>query len=77
MEALRRVAANTIEKRLLNSRGTPKFDINYYVLNTKGEYAGLSLYEKVGNSPVRYAVCDESGPRLLNCDFLFPGTSAD
>jgi len=77
MAALKRVAANTIEKRLLTSRGTPKFDINYYVLNTKGEYAGLSLYEKVGNSPVRYSVCDESGPRFMNCDFLFPGTSAD
>ena len=77
MAALKRVAANTIEKRLLNSRGTPKFDINYYVLNTKGEFAGLSLYEKVGSSPVRYSVCDENGPRFMNCDFLFPGTSAD
>jgi len=77
MAALKRVAANTIEKRLLTARGTPKFDIQYYVLNAKGEFAGLSLYEKVGDSAVRYAVCDENGPRLVTCDFLFPGTSAD
>jgi N4-(beta-N-acetylglucosaminyl)-L-asparaginase len=77
MAALKRVAANTIEKRLLTARGMPKFDINYYVLNAKGEYAGLSLYEKVGSSPVRYAICDENGPRFVECDFLFPGTSAD
>src|ERR1700752_4948952 len=33
MEALRRIKANTIEKRLQNSRGEPNFNINFYVLN--------------------------------------------
>ena len=36
LTALRRVAANTIEKRLLNSRGRPSFGLNFYVLNAKG-----------------------------------------
>lgn len=39
LEALRRVRANTVEKRLLNSRGTPNFGLNFYVVNAKGEYA--------------------------------------
>ena len=40
MEALRRITANQIEKRLLNARGEPNFNISFYVLNAKGEYAG-------------------------------------
>src|SRR5437667_7051158 len=46
MAALKRVAANTLEKRLLNARGKPNFNVNYYVLNVKGEYAGVSLYQR-------------------------------
>ena len=33
MAALKRIQANTIEKRLLNSRGEPNFGINFYALN--------------------------------------------
>src|SRR6201988_1166644 len=40
MEALRRIQANTIEKRLLNAKGNPNFNIRFFVLNKKGEYAG-------------------------------------
>jgi N4-(beta-N-acetylglucosaminyl)-L-asparaginase len=75
--ACKRVVANTVEKRLLNSRGKPKFDLNFYALNTRGEFAGVSLYEKVGNSPVKYAVCDENGPRLVQFEALIEGASAD
>jgi N4-(beta-N-acetylglucosaminyl)-L-asparaginase len=77
LAACKRVVANTIEKRLLNSRGKPKFDLNFYVLNARGEFAGVSLYEKVGKSPVKYAVCDEDGPRLVQFEALFEGNSSD
>jgi len=72
MEALRRIKANTIEKRLLNSKGNPNFGINFYVLNAKGQHAGVTMYE--GPS---YAMCDEGGPRTLKCDFLLPGRPND
>lgn len=75
--ACKRVVANTIEKRLLNSRGKPKFDLNFYVLSAKGDFAGVSLYEKVGNSPVKYAVCDQDGPRLVPFEALIEGASND
>ena len=75
--ACRRVVANTVEMRLLNSRGKPKFDLNFYVLNARGEFAGVSLYEKVGKSPVQFAVCDEDGPRLVRFEALIEGVSAD
>ena len=44
MEALRRIQKNTVEKRLLNARGLPNFGINFYIVNKKGEYAGVSMY---------------------------------
>jgi N4-(beta-N-acetylglucosaminyl)-L-asparaginase len=77
MTALKRVVSNTVEKRLLNSRGKPKFDLNFYILNARGEYAGVTLYEKVGRSPVKYAVCTEDGPNFATMEPLIEGTSAD
>ena len=44
LEALRRVRANTVEKRLLTKDGDPNFQLNFYVLNAKGEYAGVAMY---------------------------------
>jgi N4-(beta-N-acetylglucosaminyl)-L-asparaginase len=75
--ACKRVVANTIEKRLLSGRGKPKFDLNFYILNARGEFAGVSLYEKVGNSPVKYAVCDQDGPRFVQFEGLIEGNSGD
>jgi N4-(beta-N-acetylglucosaminyl)-L-asparaginase len=68
MEALRRIKANTVEKRLLNSKGNPNFGINFYILNAKGQYAGVTMYEGAS-----YAVCTDAGPQTLKSDFLLPG----
>ena len=65
--ALKRVAKNTIEKRLLNGRGQPNFGLNFYCLNAKGEYAGVAMYEST------YAVCTENGPQTLKTDALYEG----
>src|SRR5437870_12662522 len=62
MTALKRIKANTIEKRLLNDRGEPNFNINFYIINKKGEYAGVTMYNP--NGGLTYAVCDDKGPRL-------------
>jgi N4-(beta-N-acetylglucosaminyl)-L-asparaginase len=64
MTALKRVAASTTEKRLLNSRGLPNFGLNFYILNARGEYAGVSI------SPARFAVCTENGARTLDTESL-------
>ncbi len=71
MEALRRIRANTVEKRLLNKEGNPSFGINFYVLNARGEHAGVTMYEGA-----RYAVCTERGPETLNCEPLLPRPKA-
>jgi N4-(beta-N-acetylglucosaminyl)-L-asparaginase len=66
MAALKRVAKNTVEKRLLNKSGHPNFGLQFYVLDAKGRHAGVSL-----NGHAGYAVCDENGPRTEECDSLF------
>ncbi len=77
MTALKRVVANTVERRLLNRRGKPNFGLSYYILNAKGEYAGVSLYESGTKSRVQYAVCTSEGPRTLATESLFPGQPED
>src|SRR5918993_598631 len=67
-EALKRIKANTVEKRLLNSKGNPNFGINFYILDAKGQHAGVTMYE--GPS---YALCTEAGPQTLKSEFLLPG----
>ena len=75
MEALKRIKANTVP-RLLNKRGDPSFNINFYILNRKGEYAGVTMYSSEKNR-VRYAVCDEKGGRLEFADPLLQGDPND
>ena len=65
MKVMERVIAMT-EKRLLNERGRPYFDLSYYAINKKGEFAGANAYQ--GG---RFAVCDAAGPRLVEAAYLY------
>jgi N4-(beta-N-acetylglucosaminyl)-L-asparaginase len=69
LEALRRVKANTVEKRLLTPDGNPNFGLNFYAFNVKGEYAGVSMYRST------YAVCTENGPQTLDTTPLIDAKS--
>jgi len=70
LEALRRIKANTVEKRLLDAEGNPAFYVKFYVLNGKGEHAGVGMYAKASGQPQTYAVCTEDGPALLPLEGL-------
>jgi N4-(beta-N-acetylglucosaminyl)-L-asparaginase len=65
MKVMERVLAMT-EKRLLNDKGRPYFDLNFYAVNKKGEYAGACAYE--GGD---FAVCDAKGARIEKEVYLF------
>ena len=58
MATLERIKSNTVESRLLNARGLPSFDVRFFLLNKKGETAGVALY---GSAETHYAVCTENG----------------
>ncbi|MGH7555166.1 MAG: isoaspartyl peptidase/L-asparaginase, partial [Longimicrobiales bacterium] len=70
IEALKRVKANTIEKRLLNDRGEPNFNIRFFILNKASEYAGVALY---GSGESTYAACTENGAQQLPLEPLLAG----
>ena len=65
LEVMRRVIKMT-EARLLDPKGRPYFDLNYYAVTKDGRYAGSSAYE--GS---QFAVCDANGPRVEPTIFLF------
>jgi N4-(beta-N-acetylglucosaminyl)-L-asparaginase len=72
MEALRRVKEATSERRLLNNRNEPNFNLNFYVLNAKGEHAGVALY---AGANATYAVCTENGAESRPIEPLLPGSA--
>jgi N4-(beta-N-acetylglucosaminyl)-L-asparaginase len=67
MEAIRRIKAQTVEKRLLNDRGEPNFGITFYCLNVKGEHAGVTLRQNAAGN-ASYAVCTENGAQLVRLE---------
>jgi len=70
MEALKRIRANTVEKRLRDPEGRPAFGISFYIVNAKGEHAGVSMWSGYRGKPVQYAVCTENGPQTLAVEGL-------
>lgn len=74
MEGLRRIRSNTVESRLLNSRGEPNFDIRFFILNKRGEHAGVAMY---GARESQYALCTENGSEALPLEGLLEGSPDD
>lgn len=71
MEALKRIKANTVERRLLNPKGNPNFNIRFFVLNKRGETAGVAMYHA---GETKYALCNENGASSPDLEPLLPGT---
>jgi N4-(beta-N-acetylglucosaminyl)-L-asparaginase len=64
LETIKRVVAAT-EPRLLDARGRPKFGLNFYAVNKRGEFGAASIY------PSRYAAHDGSDARIRDTAHLF------
>jgi N4-(beta-N-acetylglucosaminyl)-L-asparaginase len=64
LETLKRVIAMTPE-RLLGPDGRPKFDLNFYAVNKKGDFGSASIY------PARFAVHDGKSASFRDCAILF------
>jgi N4-(beta-N-acetylglucosaminyl)-L-asparaginase len=65
MKVMERVISMT-EKRLLNADGLPYFDLTFYAVNKKGEYAGACAY-----AGAKFAVADAKGARTESCAYLY------
>ena len=68
-----------------HANGEPNFSLTFYILNAKGEHAGVSMYAEdedyrgwAGNTDrgyMKYAVCDRQGPRMVQCEGLVQGVN--
>ena len=77
LEVLKRIAAITRDKRLLDQSGRPNFGIKFYAVNKRGEYASSSMWSDPKNGkPAKFAVADGGGARLEECAFLYEGKPA-
>jgi len=66
LEALRRVVHVTVEPRLLDDRGRPNFNVNYYAVNKDGQYGGAAIW-----SGARFAVSIDGDSRREDSAYLF------
>jgi N4-(beta-N-acetylglucosaminyl)-L-asparaginase len=73
LDALRRIRDNTIEERLLNSRGEPAFNVRFFALDKQGRYTGVQMY----GGGEGYAICTENGAEMLPFDYLLEGSPTD
>ena len=73
MDGLKRIKENTVEQRLLNARGEPSFGINFFILDARGEYAGVTMYARERS---QFAVCSENGPEFVQLEGLLTPPSA-
>jgi N4-(beta-N-acetylglucosaminyl)-L-asparaginase len=78
LEALKRIKANTYEKRLLKRDGNPNFYLRFYILNARGEYAGVAMYDLNDNgTKATFAICDEHGPQNVPFEALLQGSHSE
>ena len=75
------------EAAAARQNGDPNFNINFYILNAKGEHAGVAMYaedndekgwagQTSGRNP-RYAFCNEHGAQTIPCEGLIQGALQD
>jgi len=74
LDVLRRIRANTIEPRLLNSHGLPAFNVRFFVLDKRGGYAGVAMYAA---GETDFAVCTENGAERRPLEPLLDGAPTD
>ncbi len=68
LRVARRVVERTREKRLLNERGLPRFNVSYYALRKDGAWGGATIWP--GG---KMAVCDAAGARTVDVPALLEG----
>ena len=75
LDALKRIAETTKEKRLLDARGRPAFPIAFYAVSKSGAYGMAAMWShRPSGKPSQFAVADSKGARLENAAYLYEGT---
>ncbi len=66
LRTLQRIADNTTEPYLLDEDGRPNFGVNFYLLNKRGQFAGVCMW-----SGANYSVHDGAVNKHYDCAYLF------
>jgi len=75
LDALRRIAETTRDRRLLDKQGRPAFHIRFYAVSRSGAYGATSMWSTgPSGKPAEFAVADAAGARLELCAALFSGS---
>ncbi|MGH9391128.1 MAG: isoaspartyl peptidase/L-asparaginase, partial [Vicinamibacteria bacterium] len=72
LKTLERIVAMAKERK--DDDGRPNFNVNFYAVNKRGEFAGAAVWNgpKEGRwAPSRFAVADSSGGRVLESAYLY------
>lgn len=72
LRMLKRIAENTVEPYLLDDKGRPRFNVNFYAINKKGEFAGTAIW-----SGSRYAAHDGESSREYPSAYLYKREDRD
>ncbi len=65
--ACERIVRQTKMKRLLDDKDRPKFNVNFYAINKRGEYGGAAIW-----SGSKFTVnTGEAESRLMDCAYLY------
>ncbi|MCX6135741.1 MAG: N(4)-(beta-N-acetylglucosaminyl)-L-asparaginase [Ignavibacteriales bacterium] len=65
--ACKRIASQTKERRLLDAKGRPNFNVNFYAISKNGSYGSAAIW-----SGPKFAVnTGEKESRLENCAYLY------
>ncbi len=66
LKVLKRIAENTVEPYLLDDQGRPRFNVNFYLVNKAGQFAGVSMW-----SGGRYAAYEGRENKIRNSAYLY------
>ena len=66
LNVLQWIVDHTRLPRLLDADGRPNFDVNFYVMDNQGRFAGATI-----RSGALYTVNDGTGSRTYECAYLF------
>ncbi|MDQ6886731.1 MAG: N(4)-(beta-N-acetylglucosaminyl)-L-asparaginase [Gemmatimonadota bacterium] len=72
IKVMERVIAMT-EKRLLDERGRPKFDLHYYAIKKDGTYGSACAFQGARSDSLsdKFAICDAKGARLETSAYMY------
>ncbi|HVS12319.1 MAG TPA: N(4)-(beta-N-acetylglucosaminyl)-L-asparaginase [Thermoanaerobaculia bacterium] len=66
LRVLQRIAENTVEPYLLDEQGRPNFQVNFYLLDKRGRFAGVAMW-----SGASFAAHDGQANRLYASAYLY------